>query len=52
VFDGIDYSDTVTRNFSVDNQKTGGKGFIPGFEGISVIAAIIAFAWIFRKRNA
>jgi hypothetical protein len=40
-FDGTDYSDPVTRTFSVDNKNPNTtKGFIPGFEGLVVVAVI------------
>jgi hypothetical protein len=43
-FDGMDYSDIVNRIVIVDNKKTPNKGFIPGFDGVLVVAAILAIA--------
>jgi len=52
-FDGLDYSDTVNRTITVDNQKAASKGFIPGFAGIVVpIAAAAAFILLGRRRKA
>ena len=36
-YDGVGYSETVNRTVTVDNQKNGG-GFIPGFDGMALIA--------------
>jgi len=38
--EGTDYSDTVNRTVTVDNQKEAGKGFIPGFGGMMVLMAV------------
>jgi hypothetical protein len=51
-FDGKDYSDLAAVNFTVDNQKAQGKGFIPGFTGGVVLLAVIpgAVLLFWRKR--
>jgi hypothetical protein len=51
-FDGKDYSDVAAVNFTIDNQKAQGKGFIPGFTGIVVVLALVAWSFVFlRKRD-
>jgi hypothetical protein len=52
-FDGKDFSDVAAVNFTVYNQKAAGKGFIPGFTGIMVVLALVAWSFAFlRKRNS
>jgi hypothetical protein len=49
-FDGKDYSDIITVNFTVDNQKAQGKGFIPGFEiGILMLVIVSILSLRFRR---
>jgi hypothetical protein len=48
-FDGMEYSDTATRTFIVDNPKPGGKGFIPGFEALPLAVAAAALLVLRRK---
>jgi hypothetical protein len=52
-FDGMDYTDIVNRTIVVDNAKPAAKGFIPGFDGPIVIAAmsVVALACMRRKRQ-
>jgi len=53
-FDGTDYSDPVARTFSVDNKNQGtAKGFIPGLEGLLVVAviALILMTSRFRRKE-
>jgi len=50
---GMDYSEIVNRTVSVDNAKSEGKGFIPGF-GPAVIAALagsLAMSWYRQRRG-
>jgi len=48
-YDGMDYSDTVSRSFIVDNPKSGGKGFIPGFDALPLLIAAAALLVLRRK---
>ena len=51
-FDGVDYSEAVERTMTVDNAKSGGKEFIPGFELIWAVAAVGSITcWIQRKKR-
>jgi len=53
-FDGTDYSDPASRTFSVDNKaQTSSKGFIPGLEGLMVVAvmALILATSQFRRKK-
>ena len=53
-FDGTEYSDPVNRTFSVDNKpQTSSKGFIPGLEGLMVVAvmALILMTSRFRRKE-
>jgi len=52
-FDGNDYSDLASVNFTVDNQKAQGKGFIPGFEiGLLFVALmIVVYLHVGRQRK-
>jgi len=45
-FDGTGYSDIVTRQFTVDNQKAQAKGFIPGFEMEILLLALVLTAFL------
>jgi hypothetical protein len=52
-FDGKDYSDLAAVNFTVDNQKAQGKGFIPGFEtGLLTLAVMfVVYLYVGRRRT-
>ncbi|MBM4249710.1 MAG: hypothetical protein FJ149_09835 [Euryarchaeota archaeon] len=48
-FDGKDYSEIAKVDFSVDNQKAQGKGFIPGFSGMAAILGAMAGGMLLAK---
>ena len=51
-FDGMDYSEVARRNITVDNSKTVGKGFIPGFGGALMAGAVaLVLEWVWRKKK-
>jgi len=52
-FDGMDYSDIINRTMLVDNAKPAANGFIPGFDGVSMVAvlSVMALAFLRRKRQ-
>ena len=51
-FDGMDYSKVASRNITVDNPGTGGKGFIPGFGGAIMAGAVaMVLVWDWRKKK-
>jgi hypothetical protein len=54
-FDGTDYSDPASRTFSVDNKaQNTSKGFIPGLEGLLVVAVmglVCAVGHVRRRRE-
>jgi hypothetical protein len=54
-FDGTDHSDPASRTFSVDNKaQNTSKGFIPGLEGLLVVAVmglVCAVGHVRRRRE-
>jgi hypothetical protein len=48
-YDGMDFSDIASRTVTVDNARSSGKGFIPGFEALPVLLAAAALLVLRRK---
>jgi hypothetical protein len=48
-YDGMDHSDVASRAVTVDNAKSGGTGFIPGFGTVPLLVAAAALLVLRRK---